>query len=197
MTYYESDPGENQTISDVFILVGFSYLTKLQIVLFLVFLVIYLVPLLGNLLVILLIKVNSSLHTPMCFFLVNLSFLEICYTTTLVPQLLVHLLVERKTISIVGCAVQMFVFTMMELTECSLLVAMAYDHYMAICHPLHYTVIMTGWVCAQLVGASWTISIFVEVVHATWLFSLPFCGSNRIYHFCDIPRMLKMDCIDT
>ncbi|XP_074838475.1 olfactory receptor 10A4-like [Carettochelys insculpta] len=191
-------PDRNETISDVFILVGFSYLNKLQILLFLVLLVIYLATLLGNLLVILLIKITPSLHTPMYFFLVNLSFLEICFTTSMVPQLLIHLLVEEKTISIAGCAAQMYVFTIMGLTECCLLAAMAYDRYVAICHPLHYTTIMRGLVCAQLVCASWFIGISVEVAQTTWIFSLPFCGSNRIHHFfCDIPPMLKMACADT
>ncbi|XP_053901868.1 olfactory receptor 10A4-like [Malaclemys terrapin pileata] len=198
MTYSVSDPGENQTISDVFILVGFSYLNELQIVLFLLLLVIYLVTLIGNLLVIFLIKLNPSLHTPMYFFLVNLSFLEICYTSSVVPQLLVHLLVEEKTITIVGCATQMYVFTILGLTECCLLAAMAYDRYIAICNPLHYRTIMSGRVCAQLAGASWTIGISVEVAQTTWIFRLPFCGSNRIHHFfCDIPPVVKMACTDT
>uniref|UniRef100_A0A8C3HPE4 Olfactory receptor n=1 Tax=Chrysemys picta bellii TaxID=8478 RepID=A0A8C3HPE4_CHRPI len=188
MTYSASDPGENQTISDVFIL--------LQIVLFLVLLVTYLVALMGNLLVILLIKLNPSLHTPMYFFLVNLSFLEICYTSSVVPQLLVHLLVEQKTITIAGCAAQMYVITIMGLTECCLLAAMAYDRYVAICHPLHYSTIMSGRACAQIASASWIISISVEVT--TWIFRLPFCGSNRIHHFfCDIPPVVKMACTDT
>ncbi|XP_008176295.2 olfactory receptor 10A4-like [Chrysemys picta bellii] len=198
MIYSESNPGENQTISDVFILVGFSNLDKLQIVLFLVLLVTYLLALMGNLLVILLIKLNPSLHTPMYFFLVNLSFLEICYTTSVVPQLLIHLLVEQKTITIAGCAAQMYVITIMGLTECCLLAVMAYDRYVAICHPLSYKTIMSGRACAHLVGASWIIGISVEVAQITWIFSLPFCGSNRIHHyFCDILPVLRMACTDT
>ncbi|XP_074838188.1 olfactory receptor 10A4-like [Carettochelys insculpta] len=194
----ESDPGGNQTISDVFILVGFSNLHELQSLLFLVFLFTYLVTLMGNLLIILVIKLNSSLHTPMYFFLVNLSLLEICYTTSVVPQMLVHLLVEEKAISIAGCAAQMYVFTIMGLTECCLLAAMAYDRYVAICHPLHYTTIMSGRVCVLLAAASWFIGISVEVAQTTWIFSLPFCGSNRIPHFfCDIPPVVKMACTDT
>uniref|UniRef100_K7G0F1 Olfactory receptor n=1 Tax=Pelodiscus sinensis TaxID=13735 RepID=K7G0F1_PELSI len=198
MTSSESDPGKNQTISDGFILVGFSYLNKLQILLFLVLLFLYLAILLGNLLVILLIKLNPSLHTPMYFFLVNLSFLGICFTTSVIPQLLVHLLVEKKTISFAGCAAQMYVITITGLTECCLLAAMAYDRYVAIRHPLHYTTIMSGRACAQLMGASWFIGISVEVAQTTWIFSLPFCGSHRIHHFfCDIPPVLKMACTDT
>ncbi|XP_074838673.1 olfactory receptor 10A4-like [Carettochelys insculpta] len=198
MTYSESYLKGNQTISNVFILVGFLYPNKLQILLFLVLLVIYLVTLMGNLLIILLIKLNTSLHTPMYFFLVNLSVLEICFTTSVIPQLLVHVLVEEKTISIAGCAAQMYVFTIMGLTECCLLAAMAYDRYVAICHPLHYTTIMSGRVCVLLAAASWFIGISVEVAKTMWLFSLPFCGSNHIHHFfCDVPPVMKMICTDT
>nr|XP_006112349.1 olfactory receptor 10A4-like [Pelodiscus sinensis] len=198
MARSESDPGENQTISGGFILVGFSYLHKLQILLFLVLLVTYLLILLGNLLIILLIKLNPSLHTPMYFFLVNLSFLEMCYTTSVFPQLLVHLLVEEKSISLVGCMAQMFIIHIMGLTESCLLAAMAYDRYVAICHPLHYTTMMSSQVCAWLMGASWLISISVEVAQTTWLFSLPFCGSHCIHHFfCDVPPLLKLACSDT
>nr|XP_014433566.1 olfactory receptor 10A4-like [Pelodiscus sinensis] len=195
MSNSESHAGENQTISDVFILVGFSYLNKLQILLFLVFLVTYLLTLMGNLLVILLIKLNPSLHTPMYFFLVNLSFLEICCTTSVTPQLLVHLLVEEKTISFRGCAAQVYVFDITGLTACCLLAAMAYDRYMAICRPLHYTTIMSIRVCAWLAAASWFISMSVAVAQTTWLFSQSFCGSHRIHHyFCCAPTLEKMLC---
>ncbi|XP_074838788.1 olfactory receptor 10A4-like [Carettochelys insculpta] len=198
MIYSARDANTNETISDVLILVGFSYVNKLQILLFLVLLVIYLATLIGNLLVILLIKLSPSLKTPMYFFLVNLSFLEICFTTSIVPQLLVHLLVEEKTISIASCAAQMYFFNIMGLTECCLLSAMAYDRYVAICHPLHYTTIMSGQVCALLTGASWFIGISVELAHTTWIFSFGLCGSNRIHHFfCDAPPILKMACADT
>nr|XP_006112346.1 olfactory receptor 10A4-like [Pelodiscus sinensis] len=197
-TYSESKPGENQTVSNGFILVGFSYLNELQVLLFLVLLVLYLAILIGNLLVILLIKRSPSLHTPMYFFLVNLSCVGICFTTSIFPQLLVHLLVEEKFISLAGCAAQMYVMTIMGLTECLLLAAMAYDRYVAICHPLHYTTIMSSQACAQLAGVSWLISISVEVAQTTWIFSLPFCGSNHVHHFfCDIPPVLKMACADT
>uniref|UniRef100_A0A8C4YT86 Olfactory receptor n=1 Tax=Gopherus evgoodei TaxID=1825980 RepID=A0A8C4YT86_9SAUR len=189
---------ENRTVVIEFIFQRFTSLPQLQILLFLVFLLSYLVILMGNLLIILLIKLNPSLHTPMYFFLLNLSFLEVCYTSSVVPQLLAHLLVEQKTITVVGCAAQMYVFTILGLTECCLLAAMAYDRYIAICNPLHYRTIMSGRVCAQLVAASWTIGILVEVVQITWIFSLPFCGSNRIHHFfCDIPPVVKMACTDT
>uniref|UniRef100_A0A8D0LCF6 Olfactory receptor n=1 Tax=Sphenodon punctatus TaxID=8508 RepID=A0A8D0LCF6_SPHPU len=181
-----------------FILLGFSELAELQILLFLVFLATYLLTLVGNMIIILLIKLNPSLHTPMYFFLVNLSFLEICYTTSVVPQTLIHLLVQHKSISKAGCAAQMYVFAILGLTECCLLAAMAYDRYVAICHPLYYTVIMNSRMCTCLAAVLWTIGISVEVAQITWIFSLPFCGSNLIQHFfCDIPPLVKMACMDT
>ncbi|XP_053218018.1 olfactory receptor 10A4-like [Podarcis raffonei] len=192
------DIGENQTKPNEFILVGFSDLAGLQILLFFIFLATYMITLVGNLLIILLVKLNPSLQTPMYFFLVNLSFLEMCYTTSVVPQMLIHLLTEHKSISKAGCAAQMYVFTILGLTECCLLAAMAYDRYVAISHPLHYTVIMNHQVCTQLAAASWIIGISVEVAQTTWIFSLPFCGSKRIQHFfCDIPPLVKMACTDT
>ncbi|XP_006132201.2 olfactory receptor 10A4-like [Pelodiscus sinensis] len=198
MSNSESHSGENQTTNKVFILVGFSYLNKLQILLFMVFLLTYLLTLAGNLLITLVIKVNPSLHTPMYFFLVNLSFVDICFTTSVIPQLLVHLLVEEKTISHVGCAAQMYVSTIMGLAECCLLAAMAYDRYVAICHPLHYSTIMSGRVCALLAGTSWVIGILVAVAQTTWLFSLPFCDSHRIHHYyCYAQPLETLVCTDT
>ncbi|XP_074838887.1 olfactory receptor 10A4-like [Carettochelys insculpta] len=197
MTSSENLSGENQTISDVFILVGFSSLKELQIPLFIVLLVFYLFTLMGNLLIILLVKLNLSLHTPMYFFLVNLSFLEICFTTSITPQLLAHLLVEEKTITINGCAAQLYVISIMGLTACCLLAAMAYDRYVAICHPLHYTTILSSRACALLAGASWIIGISVAVSQGMWLFSQPFCGSNHICHyFCHGPSLQKIICTD-
>nr|XP_025045104.1 olfactory receptor 10A4-like [Pelodiscus sinensis] len=198
MSYSESDPAKNQTIADGIILVGFSFLHEKQIILFLVLLVLYLVILLGNLFVILLIKLNPSLQIPMYFFLVNLSFLDIGYITSVIPQLLVHLLEEQKTISLVGCAVQMFFLSTMDLAESCLLTAMAYDRYVAIHSPLQYTTIMSSRTCLLLAGASWFTGISVQIIQTTWIFSLPFCGSHRIHHFfCDIPVVLDMACADT
>ncbi|XP_074838677.1 olfactory receptor 10A4-like [Carettochelys insculpta] len=198
MTYSGTDPGGNQTTSDVFILVGFSSLGKLQMLLFLVLLVIYLVTVLGNMFIILVIKFSPSLHTPMYFFLLNLSVLDFCYTNSVVPQLLVHLLVEEKTISVTGCAVQMVVITSTGVIDFCLLVAMAYDRYAAICHPLHYTTIMSNQLCARLAGALWFSVVSVKVAEVSWIFSLPFCVSNRIDNFlCDLPPVLKMACTNT
>nr|XP_006121847.1 olfactory receptor 2D3-like [Pelodiscus sinensis] len=189
MTNWESLSGENQTGIGVLILVGFSSLNKLQILLFLVFLLTYLLTLMGNLLIVLLIKLNPSLHTPMYFFLVNLSISEICCTTSVTPQLLVHLLVEEKTISLTGCALQLYVFTVTGQTACCLLAAMAYDRFMAICRPLHYATILSDRVL---------IGILVAVAETVLLFSLPLCGTHQIPHyFCSAQPLQKMLCTYT
>ncbi|XP_007518354.1 olfactory receptor 10A2-like [Erinaceus europaeus] len=194
----ESPMDGNQSLCVKFTFVSFSSLAELQPVLFVVFLVIYLFTVGGNLIIICLIWVTPSLHTAMYFFLVNLSFLEMCYITSVVPQMLVHLLVENKTISIEGCAAQMYVFTILGLTECCLLAAMAYDRYVAICYPLHYTLLMRPSMCLKLAAASWTTGVVVESVQTTWIFTLPFCGAGVIQHFfCDIMPVVKLACVDT
>ncbi|XP_037369193.1 olfactory receptor 10C1 [Talpa occidentalis] len=188
----------NQSLCTKFTFVAFSSLAELQPVLFVVFLIIYLFTVGGNLIIICLIWVTPSLHTPMYFFLVNLSFLEMCYITSVVPQMLVHLLVENKTISVGGCAVQMYIFTILGLTECCLLAAMAYDRFVAICYPLRYTLLMSPSVCLKLAAASWTTGMVVESAQTTWIFTLPFCGTGRIEHFfCDIMPVVKLACVDT
>ncbi|XP_072828675.1 olfactory receptor 10C1-like [Vicugna pacos] len=188
----------NQSVCTTFTFVAFSSLEELQPVLFVVFLTIYLFTVGGNLLIICLIWATPSLHTPMYFFLVNLSFLELCYITSVVPQMLVHLLVETKTISVGGCAAQMYVFTILGLTECCLLAAMAYDRFVAICHPLHYTLLMGPPVCLKLAAASWTTGVVVESAQTTWIFTLPFCGTGEIQHFfCDIMPVVRLACVDT
>uniref|UniRef100_A0A452I1W4 Olfactory receptor n=1 Tax=Gopherus agassizii TaxID=38772 RepID=A0A452I1W4_9SAUR len=198
MSYKKEELNESQTVLTEFTFVAFSYLQELQVLLFLVFLLIYLLTIMGNIVIILLIKLSPSLHTPMYFFLVNLSFLEMCYTTSVVPQMLVHLLVEHKSISIVGCAAQMYVFTILGLTECCLLATMAYDRYVAICHPLQYTLIMSSRVCVCLAAASWVTGFLVETAQTTWIFTLPFCGPQQIHHFfCDILPVVNLACADT
>ncbi|XP_075863957.1 olfactory receptor 10C1-like [Microcebus murinus] len=190
--------GGNQSLCTKFTFVAFSSLAELQPVLFIVFLIIYLFTVGGNLIIICLIWVAPSLHTPMYFFLVNLSFLEMCYITSVVPQMLVHLLVETKTISVIGCAAQMYIFTILGLTECCLLAAMAYDRFVAICCPLHYALLMSPHVCLKLAAASWVTGVVVESAQTTWIFTLPFCGTGKIQHFfCDIMPVVKLACVDT
>ncbi|XP_036769305.2 olfactory receptor 10C1-like [Manis pentadactyla] len=188
----------NQSLCTKFTFVAFSSLAELQPVLFTVFLIIYLFTVGGNLTIISLIRITPSLHTSMYFFLFNLSLLEMCYITSVVPQMLVHLLVETKTISVGGCAAQMYVFTILGLTECCLLAAMAYDRFVAICYPLHYTLLMGPSVCWKLAAASWITGVVVESAQTTWIFTLPFCGAGKIQHFfCDIMPVVKLACVDT
>ncbi|XP_014698917.3 olfactory receptor 10C1-like [Equus asinus] len=187
----------NQSLCTRFTFAAFSSLAELQPVLFLVFLILYLFTVGGNLIIICLVGLTPSLHTPMYFFLVNLSFLEVCYITSVVPLMLVHLLAETKTISMRGCAAQMYVFTILGLTECCLLAAMAYDRFVAICYPLHYTLRMGPRVCLKLAAASWTTGVVVESAQITWIFSLPFCGTGKIQHFfCDVMPVVKLVCVD-
>ncbi|XP_012305959.2 olfactory receptor 10A2-like [Aotus nancymaae] len=197
---FSSEPtiNGNQSLCTKFTFVAFSSLEELQLVLFIVFLIIYLCTIGGNLVIISLILITPALHTPMYFFLVNLSFLEMCYITSVVPQMLVHLLVETKTISVGGCATQMYIFAILGLTECCLLAAMAYDRFVAICYPLHYTLFMGPCVCLKLAAASWFTGVLVESAQITLIITLPFCGTGKIQHFfCDIMPVLKLACVDT
>uniref|UniRef100_H0VTC8 Olfactory receptor n=1 Tax=Cavia porcellus TaxID=10141 RepID=H0VTC8_CAVPO len=132
------------------------------------------------------------------FLLINFSFLEICYVTVTIPRMLMDLCTQKGNISILACATQMCFVLMLGGTECLLLTAMAYDRYVAICHPLRYALIMNHKLCVQLVAASWSCGIPVVIGQTCQIFSLPFCGSNRIHHFfCDIPPVLKLACGDT
>ncbi|XP_060112357.1 olfactory receptor 10AG1-like [Heteronotia binoei] len=181
-----------------FIFDGFSGLPHLQILLFVVVLFMYTMSLAGNATITAVIKLNPALHTPMYFFLMNLSLLEICYTTAIVPKMLMSLVSENRRISLWGCATQMCFFAVFGITECCLLAAMAYDRYMAICKPLRYTVIMNRGVCAQLSVASWSVGVIVGLGQTSYVFSLTYCGPNRINHFfCDIPPLLTLACGDT
>ncbi|XP_027981250.1 LOW QUALITY PROTEIN: olfactory receptor 10C1-like [Eumetopias jubatus] len=188
----------SQSVCTTFTFLAFSSLAELEPMLFVVFLGIYLFTMGGNLIIISLIWVTPSLHTPMYFSLVTLSFLEMCYITSMVPQMLVHLLVETKTVSVGRCAAQIYIFAILGLTECGLLAAMAYDRFVAICYPLHYTLLMGPCVCLKLAAASWTTGVVVESTQITCLFSLPFWGTGKIHHFFgDIMPVVKLACVDT
>ncbi|XP_028359891.1 olfactory receptor 10AG1-like [Phyllostomus discolor] len=188
----------NVTTMMEFVLLGFSDIPSMQWLLFGIFLVIYLTILMCNSIIILITKIDPALQTPMYFFLSNFSFLEICYVTVTIPRMLMDLLSQRGNISLLACATQMFFVLTFGGSECLLLTVMAYDRYMAIFSPLHYTVVMSQKVCVQLVIASWVSAVPV-VIWQTWqIFSLPFCGSNAINHFfCDLPPLLKLACGDT
>ncbi|XP_054849400.1 olfactory receptor 10A4-like isoform X2 [Eublepharis macularius] len=189
---------ENQTSVTEFILVGFSNHPELQAPLFIIFLLVYTITLTGNILIILITTIDSALQSPMYFFLRNLSSLEICFNLVIVPKMLVNFLTENKTISYAGCATQMYFFFFFGAAECCLLAAMAYDRYIAICNPLRYPDIMNRRACFHLAGISWFSGFPVSTVQTTWIFSLPFCGPNRVNHFfCDSPPVLELACADT
>ncbi|XP_027433698.1 olfactory receptor 2D3-like [Zalophus californianus] len=189
---------ENQTCVTEFVFLGLSQDPQTQVLLFFLFLIIYLLTVLGNLLIIVLIHIDSRLHTPMYFFLRNLSFADLCFSTTTVPQVLVHFLVKRKTISFAGCSTQIFVLLLVGCTECALLVVMSYDRYVAVCKPLHYSTIMTRWLCVQLAIVSWVSGAFVSLVDTTFTLRLPYRGNNIINHFfCEPPALLKMASTNT
>ncbi|EHB05179.1 Olfactory receptor 10A5 [Heterocephalus glaber] len=172
--------------------------TEIQLLLFLVFLIIYLVTLMGNSLIILVTLADPMLHSPMYFFLRNLSFLEIGLNLVIVPKMLRTLLSQDTTISFLGCATQMYFFFFFGVAECFLLATMAYDRYVAICSPLHYPVLMNQRTRTKLVAASWFPGFPVATVQTTWLFSFPFCATNKVNHFfCDSPPVLRLVCADT
>ncbi|XP_053120607.1 olfactory receptor 10A7-like [Hemicordylus capensis] len=189
---------QNQTISE-FILLGFGDLPKLQIFLFLLFLVIYLLSMAGNLLIIVLVAADRHLHTPMYFFLGNLSFLESCCSSTILPKMLSSLLTGEKSISLKACFTQFFMFACLEGAECYLLAMMSYDRYLAVCKPLHYATLMNGWLSFQLAAVSWVSGLLVSTSLTLTMSWLSFCGSNEIDHFfCDvIPDIRYVSCSDT
>uniref|UniRef100_A0A8C3TFW1 Olfactory receptor n=1 Tax=Chelydra serpentina TaxID=8475 RepID=A0A8C3TFW1_CHESE len=186
--------GENGTPVTEFILVGFTDHPELQVPLFMVFLVIYIITLVGNLGMI----SNPCLHTPMYFFLSNLSFVDLCYSSVIVPKMLANFLLESKAISYAGCGLQFYFFCTFADTESFILATMAYDRYVAICNPLLYTVVMSPRVCVLLVVLSYIGGSLSALVHTCFAFRLSFCGPNIINHFfCDLPLLLKLSCSDT
>ncbi|XP_025708758.2 olfactory receptor 13C7-like [Callorhinus ursinus] len=188
----------NQTSPVVgFILLGLSAHPRLEKTFFVLILQMYLVILLGNGLLIVVTLLDSRLHTPMYFFLGNLSFLDICYTTSSVPLILDSFLTPRKTIPFSACAVQMFLSFAMGATECVLLGMMAFDRYVAICNPLRYPVVMSKAVYIPLAAGSWAAGITNSVVQTSQAMRLAFCGDNVINHFtCEILAVLKLACAD-
>ncbi|XP_063158439.1 olfactory receptor 5F1-like [Candoia aspera] len=187
----------NQTSVTEFLLMGFSIDPNNQTLLFVIGLFVYFLTLAGNLTIITLIRIDQCLQTPMYFFLGNLSFVEICYISTTLPKMLWDLLSGDKVISYIGCALQLYFFGTLGCTECVLLSAMAYDRYVAICHPLHYTLLLNQKVRQCLLAASWTIGHFDSIINTAMVFSLHFCHSNKINHFfCDIPPLLRLSCSD-
>ncbi|CAD7687303.1 unnamed protein product [Nyctereutes procyonoides] len=190
--------GGNTTEITYFILLGFSDFPRILAVLFAVFLLIYILTLTWNLGLIILIRMDSHLHTPMYFFLSNLSFIDACYVTSTAPKMLSNFFQEEQTITFVGCAVQYFVFSTMGLSESCLMTAMAYDRYTAICNPLLYSSVMSPTLCIEMVLGSYLAALSASISQLCALFQLHFCGPNVIDHFfCDMPQLLVLSCTDT
>ncbi|XP_047373662.1 olfactory receptor 5B3-like [Sciurus carolinensis] len=188
---------ENRTEVTEFILLGLISDPGLQLPLFLTFLLIYTITLVGNLGMILLIVLDSRLHTPMYFFLGNLSLMDFCYSSTVTPTVMAGLLVRDKVISYNACAAQMFFFGAFGTVENYLLSSMAYDRYAAVCKPLHYTTTMTTRLCLFLAIGSYVCGFLTASIHIGDTFSLTFCKSNVVHHFfCDIPAVMVLSCSD-
>ncbi|CAM5119531.1 unnamed protein product [Eretmochelys imbricata] len=181
-----------------FILSGLTDCPELQVPLFVVFLLIYGISLVGNRGMIFLITIDPRLHTPMYFFLRNLSFCDLCLSLIISPKMLLNFLAERKSISYTACTVQMYLSFIFGDVECLLLAVMAYDRYVAICNPLLYTVSMSRQLCKQLVAGVYTVGVVDSMIYTCCTFRLSFCSSNIINHFfCDVLPVLVLSCSDT
>ncbi|NXR96558.1 O1030 protein, partial [Hypocryptadius cinnamomeus] len=187
----------NGTPSAHFVLLGFSEQGHVQVVLFVVFLVIYVITLLGNVGLLVLIRLVAQLHTPMYFFLSSLSFLDLCYSSCITPRLLRDLLDKDKVISHAACLTQFYFYVAFATTECYLLAAMAYDRYVAICRPLLYSLSMSQGICALLVAGSWLAGVTNATLHTGLALRLSFCGPKVIDHFyCEGPPLFSLSCMD-
>ncbi|XP_006215447.1 olfactory receptor 2B11-like [Vicugna pacos] len=185
----------NNTYPEEFILLGFADRPWLELPLFIILLITYPMAMMGNIAIILVSKLDPRLHSPMYFFLTNLSFLDMCYTTSIVPQMLFNLGSSKKTISYMRCAVQLYFFHIMGGTECLLLALMSFDRYMAICKPLHYTLVMNQHACILLASTVWLSGMTYAVSEATVTLQLPLCGHNTLDHLlCEIPVLIKAAC---
>ncbi|XP_050776924.1 olfactory receptor 2G3-like [Gopherus flavomarginatus] len=188
----------NQSSLGEFILLGVSDRPQLELLLFVLILISYTITLLGNTTIIVVSWLDPHLHTPMYFFLSNLSFLDLCCTTSVGPQMLVNFRRIHKSISWAGCMAQLYISLSLGCTECLLLAIMAYDRYAAICQPLRYTAIMSHRFCLQLVATAWLCSFGNSIVETILTMRLPRCGRNQIDNlFCEGPALLKLACVDT
>ncbi|XP_028381859.1 olfactory receptor-like protein OLF3 [Phyllostomus discolor] len=189
---------DNQTWVREFILLGLSRDWDTQVSLFVLFVVMYLVTVLGNLLIVLLIRLDGRLHTPMYFFLTNLALVDVSYATSIVPQMLAHFLAEQKVIPYVSCAAQLFFSLGLGGIEFVLLAVMAYDRYVAVCDPLRYSVIMHGGLCARLAITSWVSGSVNSLMQTVITFQLPMCSNKFIDHIsCELLAVVRLACVDT
>ena len=188
----------NLTSVTMFFFLGFSHYPKGEIIIFVLCLLMYLITLLGNMILISITILDSRLHTPMYFFLSNLSCLDIWYTSSAFPPMLINFISGENTISFLGCAAQMYFSLAMGSTECVLLSMMAYDLYVAICNPLRYPIIINKRVCVQIAVGSWVTGCFTALVETVFVLQLSLCGNSVINHFaCEILAVLKLVCVDT
>ncbi|XP_006036488.1 olfactory receptor 1009-like [Alligator sinensis] len=194
----EKGKGSNQTFIMELTLLGFGNAPDLQAFLSLMFLMIYIVTIAGNILIVVLVVIDNHLHTPMYFFLGNLSCLETCYTSTILPRMLAAFLTGDRTISVRGCITQMYFFGCLATTECYLLAVMSYDRYLAICKPLLYAALMNSRGCVHLTAGSWIGGLISSLIITYFTSQLTFCGPNEIDHFfCDLTPILQLSCSDT
>ncbi|XP_025310784.1 olfactory receptor 2L5-like [Canis lupus baileyi] len=187
----------NQTLTD-FLLLGLFPSSRIGLFLFILIVFIFLMALFGNLSMIILIIVDTHLHTPMYFLLSQLSLMDLNYISTIVPKMVSDYLFGNKSISLIGCEVQSFFFLTLAVAEALLLTSMAYDRYVAICFPLHYPIRMSKKLCVLMITGSWTIGSINSCAHTAYAFHIPYCRSRTINHFfCDVPAMLTLACMDT
>ncbi|XP_023063843.1 olfactory receptor 8B3 [Piliocolobus tephrosceles] len=188
----------NNSLVTEFILAGLTDCPEFQQPLFFLFLVIYIVTMVGNLGLITLISQNCHLHTPMYYFLFNLSFIDICYSSVFTPKMLMNFVSKKNIISYDGCMTQLFFFLFFVISECYMLTTMAYDRYMAICNPLLYKVTMSHQVCSMLTFAAYTMGLAGATAHTGCMLRLTFCIANIINHYlCDILPLLQLSCTST
>ncbi|EPQ06344.1 Olfactory receptor 7A17 [Myotis brandtii] len=191
------EPGNGTQISE-FLLLGISQALELQPLMFGLFLSMYLITVFGNLLIILAVSSDSHLHTPMYFFLSNLSLVDICFTSTTVPKMLVNIQTQSKAITYEGCITQIYFYILFALLDNLILAVMAYDRFVAICYPLHYTVIMHLRLCGLLVLVSWIMSVLHSLLESLMVLQLSFCSDLEIPHFfCELNQVLQLACSDT
>uniref|UniRef100_A0A452TQM0 Olfactory receptor n=1 Tax=Ursus maritimus TaxID=29073 RepID=A0A452TQM0_URSMA len=190
-------PGNVSFVTE-FILAGLTDLPDLQLPLFCLFLVMYVVTVLGNMGLITLIMLNSHLHTPMYFFLFNFSFIDLCYSSVFTPKMLTHFTSKKNIISYRGCMTQLYFFCFFAISEAYVLTSMAYDRYVAICNPLLYHVVMSPKVCSSLMLGSYLMAFSGAMAHTGCMLRLTFCDANTINHYlCDILPVLQLSCTST
>ncbi|XP_038226693.1 olfactory receptor 14A16-like [Dermochelys coriacea] len=188
----------NQTTRTEFLLLGFSDVPELQILHFVLFLVLYLISLLGNFLIITAIALDHHLHTPMYFFLMNLSILDLGSISVTIPKSMANSLMNTRSISYSGCVAQVFLVVFFASADVAILTIMAYDRYIAICQPLHYETVMNRRACVQMAASAWICVLFYSAVHTGNTFAISFCGGNMVEQFfCEVPQLLKLACPDS